>query len=1130
MEDVKKKGLRFQNATISAPDVEASPSRRAPHAGPLSRSLTHRDTELSAKWEKGWSPSALLTRYGRWCCENPWMVLTVEIIGILLIILVVFATHSFKLSGSQDGREWYITGKTMVEEMLILHPMFEKYCQLGYNSTGPTGCGKPYSAISTFFPSSTYRYGSTMLPNIRTVLYYGASSLDNIGAFFSRDFTLTHLQSQYARSTIHLGLPLEGYLSSTDRVGSQQNEVYTNLLKPVDQQLRDLVGLRHPKSLDSTYMSPAHRIGNNSDVAVLWSSPVLLGEEYSADFASDALYAVIAGASVWVFIACGTKSLMIASVGICMMVLAMPLAFFFYRIIFQITFFSSVQLVTVFLIFGIGSDYLFIFFDAYKQSLLEPMVCGSLSTRMDYCCKRATKAVFATSFTTFVAFLATATSEILPIKAFGLYAAFATLSLFATNLLLLPPALVLWSTYFEDLPCMAFHPLCLSPVRRGEIKEDRLRVKLSTTAMVAGASLEDVQQAMTQPLEDGPLGSPQPPQDAAYGAGGSGAANGAGGSGGILGSAASNAGLLSQDLNAPVVAAAKRASIVTGQQGGVEARQSIVNLSVLAPTGRRASQLGPGKSTQQVVGEDGVVKTVAGPRKSARASLFQAFATAKNVVSGGELRRLGIPDLRPMEKFFGDTWFRVLARAKWAIVIVFLIAWAIGLGFALQMQPMQAVQQWLPPQHLLQRFADTTAVGGPFPDGNDVSKVHLVWGLQGMDTHHRQTWNADDRGTLQFDPTFSPASEQAQLHLLSANSSTLPLPPRAFFGKLLEFASLVETQTKYPGQIGILHDTVLGTLKLRYIQFVLDATFVQPMPAKDVGAVIAEWEAFAVEINSNAPSGVQHMYQISTDTWAFYDTQQALIRNAVDGLIIVLVLAFVVINILTGNLIVACLATFSITGIVVTSLGIGVKLIMGWEFGVAESIATTMLVGCCMDYSLYLAEAYVQSHSDKRSERVQDTLTAMGISINAGCLAKFLAGLHLFFCMMLLFRKFAFLICFTVFCSYCWSLCFFPALMLILGPEGDAGSWASIYYAAKNSSLGVWLLQSAIAIRIDDWRVEKTLPSVEAPLVRGGSVIGNPLYTFENKPDTIAALKAGPSSSKHPEAPSAPSMFEEDDE
>ncbi len=55
----------------------------------------------------------------------------------------------------------------------------------------------------------------------------------------------------------------------------------------------------------------------------------------------------------------------------------------------QITYFGGFQFLTILITLGVGTDYFFIFFDAYKQSLLEPLVCASQITRIDYTCKRA---------------------------------------------------------------------------------------------------------------------------------------------------------------------------------------------------------------------------------------------------------------------------------------------------------------------------------------------------------------------------------------------------------------------------------------------------------------------------------------------------------------------------------------------------------------------------------------------------------------------------------------------------------------------------------------------------------------------------------------------------------------------
>lgn len=74
---------------------------------------------------------------------------------------------------------------------------------------------------------------------------------------------------------------------------------------------------------------------------------------------------------------------------------------------------------------GIGADDVFVFLDAFHQSedeLKTVIAEPTLSQRMEYAALRASKAIFATSFTTGIAFFATAITPILPIHAFGIFA------------------------------------------------------------------------------------------------------------------------------------------------------------------------------------------------------------------------------------------------------------------------------------------------------------------------------------------------------------------------------------------------------------------------------------------------------------------------------------------------------------------------------------------------------------------------------------------------------------------------------------------------------------------------------------------------------------------------------------
>jgi hypothetical protein len=68
--------------------------------------------------------------------------------------------------------------------------------------------------------------------------------------------------------------------------------------------------------------------------------------------------------------------------------------------------------------------------------------------------------------------------------------------------------------------------------------------------------------------------------------------------------------------------------------------------------------------------------------------------------------------------------------------------------------------------------------------------------------------------------------------------------------------------------------------------------------------------------------------------------------------------------------------------------------------------------------------------------------------------------------MVLLFcgRRFAFLTAFTSVASLFWALCFFPALLLVFGPEGETGSWATIGVRIRTSRFGVWFSGHPVVI------------------------------------------------------------------
>ena len=83
--------------------------------------------------------------------------------------------------------------------------------------------------------------------------------------------------------------------------------------------------------------------------------------------------------------------------------------------------------------------------------------------------------------------------------------------------------------------------------------------------------------------------------------------------------------------------------------------------------------------------------------------------------------------------------------------------------------------------------------------------------------------------------------------------------------------------------------------------------------------------------------------------------------------------------IFTQNLILTIYCILSIAGIVCGVLA--VTKWKGWYLGVMESINCTIVVGFSVDYVIHLAHTYTKCQKETRVEKMQFSLTHMGISV-----------------------------------------------------------------------------------------------------------------------------------------------------
>eukprot|EP00803_Ostreobium_quekettii_P007424 evm.model.scf_1588.1 EVM.evm.TU.scf_1588.1 scf_1588:33504-36098(-) len=324
--------------------------------------------------------------------------------------------------------------------------------------------------------------------------------------------------------------------------------------------------------------------------------------------------------------------------------------------------------------------------------------------------------------------------------------------------------------------------------------------------------------------------------------------------------------------------------------------------------------------------------------------------------------------------------------------------------------------------------------------------------------------DADEDGNkflVRFDRSKPDSFERCWIedfHIFVQNSTELgypeglPVNATDFIPILKDFMATETFLLTYQGQVGLV-STEEGD-DLRFVQFELLSTYRPPTSHKQTEPVLNDWEDFMKEENAqaaaNGAAGVSRGFQTGRYAWVWLWSQKALIDNAVTGIFIVFAIAFVVLNLATGNVVISVLAIMTVAGVVTSVMGLGVGGIMGWEFGIAESIVSIILVGFSMDYSLHLADSYIESERFGRFDRTQDSLTRLGISVTAGAITTLISGLFLWGAILTFFTKFAFMITSTIISSYLWSMLFFPAMAMTFGPEGEFGNWSAIFAAVRD--------------------------------------------------------------------------------
>jgi len=222
--------------------------------------------------------------------------------------------------------------------------------------------------------------------------------------------------------------------------------------------------------------------------------------------------------------------------------------------------------------------------------------------------------------------------------------------------------------------------------------------------------------------------------------------------------------------------------------------------------------------------------------------------------------------------------------------------------------------------------------------------------------------------------------------------------------------------------------------KLRFVSLEFGMTILLRRPPAVIREVYNIFERFLDDFSKNAPSSLQKCFITAESTFTWMITQERLVVGLFTGLGISFPVAFLVLLFATGNLRLAVFAIIAIF-LIVSSL-LGTCFQMGWELGVGEAIAGTIVIGLAVDYTVHLGHCYTESVHEAREAKTTDAATIMGCTVLAGGVTTFGCSVFMFFCQLTFFTKMAILIGGTVAYSLLYSLFFFMPLCALLGPAG----------------------------------------------------------------------------------------------
>lgn len=961
-----------------------------------------------------------------------------------------------------DGRSASIFTPENVQHMcemenLILNANgWEDWCQLDPKNTSQ--CAEQTNLVTNnFYPSSSFIHNGALKPYRSCALLSKADTDKGAAALYKKASNQTTAASVgfwlandtpkkgfsvRSRTFIDIGGPLKGYSSMSVSRVEQQKEYQSYIDKNVKSNLFNKFGL------ESTFGSSAYYDAKTiGSLEVAWMSRALMNIEFEALIAADMSFAIFAIVFVLFYIWFHTGSFVIASFAMFIIVFSLPLAALFMRIC-QVVYFDTLQVLAIFLCLGIGADDIFVFMDAFVSA--RKMENKSLQWMLWFTVIHTRQAVFNTSFTTTIAFLACGVSPLMPIQVFGYYAASAICIVYALVLTFIPPALVV---YLEC--CSRCHTcFCLSTCDTKCPPQERLPLRPEPgCSCCCTASPDEV-----MPMEPS---SPEPSTNEPS----NGATNDAGGVAEATNAPSSGAG--ESEVAAP-------SAMLKIDESGKPTFMPYLDLVEKHP--HLIESLG---CMQRML----VQKYVPCMRYEIKGFKVVAMVcVALFAVLFGVLASYAFQMEQPTS---AEQWFP--SRHMWATILDDLAnnymqgtvdAYvSVDVVFGITGIDRSGFNRYIP-----HKDRGSAVFDGDFSTAIETAAAHtaLLAACKTIDTYKCGV-SGCKMPTLAY-----PGSTKCFIEdFRNWNNGTIPTGAQ-FSTKLKQFRTAFtgnrfDQQYNYMDRIGF----VDGKVKFIALSFHTSLLALQPYTVtKDVYDTT---EAMISSIAKTMPTGLRHTLDVSGEgewgrSWDYLTVQKALVDGLFQGFAICFPASFVVLLFATRNVITALIAIVSMAGIVACVLGF-VHGALDYSLGIVETIAAVCVIGFSVDYTVHMAHMYHEtdaSSAGSRTERASFAVVHMGATVFGGAVTTMGAGIMLLFCVMMFFVKMGTIMVATIFFSYCYAMFFFMPLLFVAGPEGAFGSLDPLVEAIRARCCADNSTNAQPAVEMTEIKSEET-PNANAP-------------------------------------------------